>query len=189
MEKYFKNSKVLHGDCFVADYTNESNSKRGVVMSDVPFEDIEFFHLKKISNSNITYLAVNFEEYPAFIKGIQNCECVFNALTERGRSWILFLELKYCNPDNIDDYVFKAYSQMRATLGKLAVLRLVDTAAKNIYFVYASPGNSGKAPFGASVIDQNMVLQKYKEEGIQMLGVNQMLIATPQYLFQPKVVV
>lgn len=29
MEKYFKNSKVLHGDCFVADYTNESNSKRG----------------------------------------------------------------------------------------------------------------------------------------------------------------
>ncbi len=64
MEKYFKNSKVLHGDCFVADYTNESNSKRGVVMSDVPFEDIEFFHLKKISNSNITYLAVNFEEYP-----------------------------------------------------------------------------------------------------------------------------
>ena len=83
----------------------------------------------------MNYLAVNLEEYPAFIKGIQNCECVFNALVEQGKSWILFLELKYCDADNIEGYVFKAYSQMRETLGKLAVMQLVDVTAKNIYFV------------------------------------------------------
>ncbi len=189
MERYFNRAIVLTGDCFVADYTKDSESKRGVVISEEPFVDIDFFHLEKVSKGNVNYLAVNLEEYPAFIKGIQNCECVFNSLVEQGKSWILFLELKYCDADNIEGYAFKAYSQMRDTLGKLALMQLVDVTAKNIYFVYASPGNNDKIPFGASVIYQNTVLQKYRAEGIQMLGVNRMLIATPQYLFQPKVAI
>lgn len=183
MKKYFDKSVILNCDCFVADYTEISGSRKGVVISVDPFDDIAFFHLKKMKKEQqIPYLAVNLEEYPDFIKGTQNCECVFSSLKD-GKSWILFLETKYCSADNIEKHAYKAFSQMEATMNKLIKLNLVDISRKRVYFAYSVPGHDELSPFGSFTLSQNDVLTALKDSGVHPLPYNTVVIATPEYLF------
>ncbi len=186
MKEYFSKSPIFDGDCYVADFTDATESRRGVEISTNPFDDFPQFHLKKAGSGNISYLAVNFEKYPTFIQGIENCECAFSAISDCRRPWLLMLETKYCTADNIEGYTYKAYSQMYSTFSKLTSLNLVKPDERNIYFVYSVPGHSDKAPFGAFTISQNATLEKMESEGIHLLGNNTMLIATPEYLFSPR---
>lgn len=187
MRNYFNKSAILDCDCFVADYTEATDSRKGVEISTSPFTDIPFFHLKKISHGNILYLAVNFEEYPTFIKGIRNCECAFSSISDCRRPWLLMLETKYCAPENTENHAFKAYSQMHETLSKLESEKLLNRQERNVYFVYSVPGHDECIPFGAFTISQNDTLKAFEQQNIQLLGYNTMLIATPEYLFAPKV--
>lgn len=185
-EEYFEGSIRFSGDCYVADYTDRTDSKRGVEMSESPFDDIDSFHLKHNKNCHLEYIGVNFEHYPHFIKGIQNCECMFHALSDVNRPWTLFLEMKYCDYDNIEGYAFKAYSQMKDTFDRLTSLDLIDPNKRRLYFVYSIPEHEAKEPFGAFTISQNDTLKTYEESGIKLLGNNTMLIAIPSYLFEQK---
>ncbi|MDE6310503.1 MAG: hypothetical protein K2L96_01630 [Muribaculaceae bacterium] len=185
MINYFRNSAILNCDCYVADYTNSTGNARGVEISTSPFDDIDYFHLKKkISDQNLPYLAVNLEKYPAFIKGIENCECVFSSLSEAKKTWILMLETKYCEAHNIEDYTIKACSQMEETLCKLEKLNLTSRTQKRVYFAFSIPEHSDKAPFGAFTLSQDYGL-KMKEKGIHVLGYNTVLIATASFLQIP----
>jgi len=185
-EKYFAKSRRFAGDCYVADYTNMTGSKPGVVLSEQPLDDIAFFHLKKSTSANIEYIGVNFEEHPAFIKGIENCECMFMAVSNVKKPWLLMLELKYCSDDNIEDYAFKAYSQMKTTLDKIDNLYLIDSKKFNRYFVYSVPEHGDKSPFGAFTRTQNDTLRELEDKDLHLLGNNKMLIATPAHLLEPK---
>ena len=187
MKDYFSGSQILDCDCYVADYTESSCNRKGVVISLEPFSDISYFHLKKVNrNQSMPYLAVNLEEYENFIKGTQNCECIFSSMKDDGRSWLLFLETKYCDSGNIDRHAFKAYSQMWATMSKLVELHLIDLSRKRVYFVYSVPGHDDLSPFSNFVWTQNETLQKIQEAGVQPLPYNTVLIATPEYLFVPR---
>lgn len=186
MKTHFPIGKSFSSDCYVADYTNISGSERGVEISDKPFDDIEYFHLKKHTSGNINYWAINFEDYPDFIKGIQNCECCFDSVSDHGKPWLLFLETKYCEPQNIDNHSLKASSQMYDTYSKLIEDGVITPGSKTVYFNYSSPGNDELAPFKAFSYSQDSVLSKIKSDGIIMLGHNTLLIATPFHLFEPK---
>lgn len=130
---------------------------------------------------------MNFEEHPAFTNGIQNCECMFVSAHETKKSWLMMLEMKYCEETNIEGHTHKAFSQMNETLGKLISEGVIDKAAHRIYFVYSVPGHDKSIPFGAFTISQNETLKRFEEEGIHLIGNNTMLIATPSHLFEPKV--
>lgn len=188
MINYFDRSRIFEGDCYVADYTNCTNSRRGVEISETPFADIPFFHLKKQGRGNLRYLGISFEDYGMFIKGIDNCECCFSSLAECNKPWLMMLETKYCtNPDNIEGYVFKANMQMNETLTKMESLGLTDRKHHNVYFVYAVPGHDDEIPFGAFTLSQNDVLKALDESGIHLIGNNTMLIATASRLLVPPV--
>lgn len=188
MQTLFFNSQVLNSDCFVADYSEMTQNNRKVEISTKPFPDIASFHFEKRRQSdNIPYLAVNLEEYPNFIEGIENCECVFKALRNEGKTWLMFLELKYCKNENTEAHSFKAYSQMNATLSKLESLGVANRKEDNVYFVYAVPDHPDKEPFGAWTISQNDTLKVIESSGIHMLGYCRILIATPRFLFPPKI--
>lgn len=186
MKNYFCNSKVFDSDCFVADYTNISENRRGVEISDAPFQDIAFFHLKVARKGIVKYLAVNLEKYPAFVKDIDNCECVFSALAECRKPWLLFLETKYCLPDNIEGYTFKAFNQMNETLGRLIDEKLVRKEDRNVYFTYSVPEHTDRLPFGAFSISQNDTLKELEKSGIHLIGENILLIATASHILVPK---
>lgn len=178
---------IFEGDCYVADYTHDSKNEKGVVISETPFDDITYFQLRKVGRGKIVYQAINLENFSAFIKGIDNCECIFNALSECRRPWLMFLETKYVEkPENIDNYPVKAYTQMAETLGKLEEIGLVKPEERRIYFVYSSPPYSSYQPFGEFAISQNDYLKTLEEKGIILLGYNEMLILTPQYLRIPE---
>ena len=188
MKKYFCIQETWDCDCFVADYTNATDNKKGVVISKYPFEDIAYFHLKKINqNQNIRYIIVNLEEYPAFTKGAKNCECVFASVNEVSKPWVLFLETKYCDAKNIEGWTLSAIKQMKTTLSRLEEEGLIDRETHNIYFAYSVPGHDEDAPFGAFSVTQDMVLNMRIKEKITLFRHNTVLIATPQYLFEPKV--
>lgn len=184
MRSYFNRSPIFDCDCFVADYTNMTDSQVGVKISTEPFSDIPYFHLKKRSqHQHLPYLAVNLEDYPQFIENTQNCECVFSAVREEGKKWLLLLETKYCAPDNIEMHAFKAYAQMSATLSKLEKLELAGRSRQRVYFAYSVPGQDEKSPFGSFAISQNETLKSLQEEGIHLLPYNTVVVATPEYLF------
>lgn len=191
MENLFRAAKIFDGDCYVADYTEKTQDlpreeRKKVELSDVPFEDIEYFHLVKRGPGDISYQAVNLEEYPAVISGIENCECVFNSLTGSGRRWLMFLETKYCqNSGNIENYQNKAYRQMAATLGRLAELGAVRPEERRIYFVYSVPPFTECEPFYEFAEEPNETLRRLEDEGIMLFGYNSMLILTRQYLRRP----
>lgn len=41
MFRKFRHARMLEDDCFVADYTEYSNSRAGVVLAEEPFRDIK----------------------------------------------------------------------------------------------------------------------------------------------------
>lgn len=186
VEEYFSQSEILDCDCYVADYTDQTHNRRGVEISVIPFEDIDYFHLKKKhKNQNIPYLAVNLEHYPAFTKGIENCECIFYSMTNKPKSWVLLLETKYCqSSDKIEEYQTKTVHQMAETLRRMQEMEMIDEENYNIYFAYSVPTQSAFEPFYPFSFSFDFILQ-LREKGIKFYGYNNLLIATPQYLQIP----
>lgn len=81
MDRLFDHSLILDCDSYIADYSEATKDEKKVVISLEPLTDIAYFHLhKRNKNNRIPYLAVNLEEYPAFRKDIENCECVFKSI-------------------------------------------------------------------------------------------------------------
>lgn len=188
MLKFFKDAEIYDGDCYVADFTDQTDSERGVEFSREPFGKIDCFHLKKEGKLPVRYQAINIEEYGADFSKEDNCECVFNSLSPWEKPWLLFVETKYCHkPENIDNYSFKAYTQMYATMEQIEKLTDMRREERKIYFVYSVPPFSEAEPFGSFAITHNDILRMYdEEEGIIMMGFNTILIMSPTRLRKPR---
>ena len=202
MKDFFAKAVILDQDCYVVDLTRQSDNVLKVEILTSPYEDdlkyvvngvdkilkkeeIRYFCLKKKNrNQKLPYLAVNLENYPAFIKGIDNCECVFASLSECNKPWVLFLETKYCLEKNIKEYCKKAFSQMENILKKLENENLVDRNKKRIYFSYSAPGYDELAPFNSFIYTQDE-LTEIKKQGINLLYYNTILIAAGNALQAP----
>lgn len=187
MQQIFSGSSVKNKDCYVADYTHYNNGV-GVIISDEPFADVEYFHLMVAPADGLPYLAVNIEEYDSFKKGIQNCEAMFvsqKAEVNHPR-WVLFLELKYCREQKIEDYGPKAISQMDAVRQKLLDLGKLDRESHVIHFNYCSPNNSHHEPFDGFKDTQNATLSRVESDGVifharmELVAIDGSLIIEPE---------
>lgn len=181
----FRHARMLENDCYVADYTECTGSRTGVVLSEEPFEDIAAFQLKR-GKHRVRYVAVNLEQHPAFIKGIENCECFFASATPCKRPWMLFLELKYCKAHNIGSHTSKAISQMASVLRKLLEEEVIDAEDYRIYFNYASPANRRRQPFTHFIQTPATALDLIEQYNAYFLGFNQLIIASPQFIRSAK---
>lgn len=186
LKRRFHKARSLRHDCFVADYTEYTASQVGVVMSETPFDDIEAFHLQS-GRHPVSYLAVNLEEHPSFIKHIENCECFFLCTTPCDRPWLLFLELKYCKAHNIGSHAAKAIHQMACVLRKLVDENVIDADRYRIYFNYSSPSNNRRQPFTHFMHTPADVLDLIEQYDAYYLGFNHLIIAGPQFIRAPKI--
>ena len=182
----FRHARLLRDDCYVADYTEQSHSRRGVSMSGEPFDDIDAFHLRQ-GRRPVEYVAVNLEEHKAWVRGIANCECFFVSSARVERPWLLFLELKYCKAKNVGGHASKAISQMAAVLRKLADERVLDPDDYRIYFNYSSPANRRRQPFTAFMHTPADALDIVERYNAWFLGFNELVIASPQHIRSPKI--
>ena len=186
LKRRFHKARSLRHDCFVADYTEYTASQVGVVMSETPFDDIEAFHLQS-GRHPVSYLAVNLEEHPSFIKHIENCECFFMSTTPCDRPWLLFLELKYCKARNIGSHAAKAIHQMACVLRKLVDENVIDADRYRIYFNYSSPSNNRRQPFTHFMHTPVDILDLIEQYDAYYLGFNHLIIAGPQFIRAPKI--
>lgn len=186
LKRRFHKARSLRRDCFVADYTEYTASQVGVVMSETPFDDIEAFHLQS-GRHPVSYLAVNLEEHPSFIKHIENCECFFLSTTPCDRPWLLFLELKYCKARNIGSHAAKAIHQMACVLRKLVDENVIDADRYRIYFNYSSPSNNRRQPFTHFMHTPADILDLIEQYDAYYLGFNHLIIAGPQFIRAPKI--
>ena len=118
---HFNKYKSSNSDIFLADYTNQTKNldiKRGVeTYIGNPPTDINYFTVKNPSLIQVGY--IDFEN-SSFVYGNNQsrsqCECVLFPDNSTNKSWILFVELKYCsNPTNNATDLQKAIKQLYRT--------------------------------------------------------------------------
>lgn len=181
----FSHARLYAGDCYVADYSEATHSRTGVVLAEEPFADIEAFSLHGCRRP-VTYIGVNLEQHRAFIRGIENCECFFASAMPCQRPWLLMLELKYCKPRNLGNNSSKAIRQMASVLRKLEDEGIIDPRRYRIYFNYSSPANTRRQPFTNFVHTQSDALELVREANAYLFGFNELVIASGEFIRAPK---
>jgi len=183
--KRFSRARIYNSDCFVADYSEATHSRVGVVIAEQPFSDISFFTLSG-NRAPVKYVGVNLEEHPSFIRGISNCECFFASAMPCRRPWLLMLELKYCKPRNLGSHSSKAISQMASVLRKFIAEQVIDPDRYRIYFNYSSPVNRRRQPFTNFVHTQSEALSLLDEAHAYLFGFNELVIVSGEFIRAPK---
>lgn len=181
----FRSARYYSDDCFVADYSEATHSRAGVVISEREFDDIDCFTLRGC-RPKVTYVGVNLEEHPSFIRGIPNCECFFVSAEPCLRPWILFLELKYCKARNLGGHSTKAVTQMASVLRKLVSDNIINPADYRIYFNYSSPSNRKRQPFSNFLQTQSNALKLIRRSNACFFGFNELIIASGEFIRAPK---
>lgn len=190
IEKTFNDVMVCQGDIWVADYTEKTKAfakkedRKGVVIQETPFFDIEAFHLQ--NQSRIDILAVNFEHNKGFFpKGVHDCECMFRP-KKVGKGWLLLCELKYCKIDNICDNAKKAYGQLIDTWKLLDSKNLYDRKHCKVFLNISIPKhNFDLAPFSGFIANQDDHLD-FLKHNLHLLGFNTILAVNSGILLPPR---
>ena len=191
MDRVFSNAQLFNGDCFVADYSEQSKKtgeNKKVVLSSEELQDISTFHLR--NPRGIEYWGVNFEKNDAFFhtsgKKVRQCECMFVSKHAKHKAWACFIELKYCQSKNIESNSDEAYEQLFSTLSYLIQKGVLNKEDYRFYLNYSSPDHSNREPFFSFKFSPSERLKYRKEFGIQILGYNQVLILNEAYIQVPQ---
>lgn len=184
IKEFFSTAEEYGGDVYVADYTNATNSERGVEITDVKPEDIGSFHLK---NSNkINYWGVNFENEQHFFEGRKQCECMFTASKAKEKPWVLLLETKYCLEKNIVDNSTDALEQLLATRDILLEKQVITTPKSRFYLNISVP-EQNKEPFSSFRYSPSEIIDQLTGNRTFLLGYNSLLILNDVFIQVPKV--
>lgn len=188
MNNYFEKAKLFEADCYVADYTSQTENQRGVELSENPFTDIAFFHLA--NPATIAYWGVNFEEHASFFKDqvthktLSQCECMFVSQHAKKKAWVCLIEMKYCLEKNIEVNAQKAYDQLLDTLVYLKANGVLSDQTHRFYLNYSVPDHSNREPFTSFRFSPEELLV-YKRKGITLLGYNNVLILNEAFVKVP----
>lgn len=187
LRKVFANVQEFEGDVFVADYTQQTNSARGVEIAGMPFGDIASFHL--YNDGHLPLWAVNFEANKAFVPdGVSNCECMMRVKNvEKG--WWLLCELKYCLDKNIGVNADTAYAQLVDTWQLLVDKKVINKRRSHAYLNISVPDYSNRAPFVSFYSTQDEQIRWRKQNKIHLLGHNDVLVINAGILNVPQVTV
>ena len=183
LEVFFRNIQEFSSDIYAADYTQKTNSEKGIVINDVPFADIESFHLH--NTPKISLVAVNLEENNSiFSRGDKNCECLIR-VKDCNKGWILLCELKYCEEKNIVNNSDTAYNQLKSTWEVLVNKKIIAKKRVKSFFNISVPDYSNKAPFTSFGISQNEKIKWLEDNKIKLLGYNDVLVVNKGILNVP----
>lgn len=157
----FPNHQAMNGEAYVMDYTEATQSKQKVCITEKPPKDIAYFHL--MNPRKIAYWAINFEENPAVLKGFNQCECMFASSQSTSKGWVCLVELKYCKEKNIERNSESAFKQLCETLNRLVELSILDYQSHRIYLNISIPEHTHKEPFTAFQNTQDELLDLLHE--------------------------
>lgn len=184
-------SKKFCQDVFIADFTNYVNGDsdgsvpyKGVI---VDTEENGIIPSFLIHNKNgFPFFVVNNEHNLAVFKRpngtlVSQCECIiFAERNDNRRGWMIFLELKYCEPKNLYMNILKGISQLKTTCNYIIHEKNeFDGKQFKIYFVVSTPGTEPLDPFDAFYFNQDDILNLYEETGAKLMLANEVYVKTP----------
>ena len=171
-------------DIYIADYTDQTKDeeiKRTVeVHTELP-ADIEFFCLHNPSPIKIS--SVIFDNYSFVDEGGKTqtqCECVTFPSVTTNSSWILFLELKYCERKNAVNNLPKAKDQLLATYSYYKSKGIITK--KNISYLIAGFPKLIKVPFRNSTLTPALLTDLKRNENIILKIANEATIKSLEML-------
>jgi len=177
---------------FIADFTNyienhdaEIINKKGVV---VETEENGIIPSFAIHNENrCPFAVVNNEHNLAVFKRqdgslVSQCECIVYAeRNDNRKSWLFFLELKYCEAKNRHSNMLDGISQLKATCNYIfkETKELDADQFKKKYLVISTPGVEPLDPFDANYFSQDDMLTIKEDTGAMLKASNAAFIQTP----------
>ena len=191
MNQYFSEPNQLKSfskeeSAFAMDYTNQTDSYRGVDISNAPPTDINYFHLE--NRGKIEFWGVNFEKCGSlFEKKEENCECMFVAKRAKNLKMACLIELKYClnKERNLIENTAKAKSQLTNSLQVLLEKGILNTRDYKIYLNISIP-DSEKIPFTNFLMTTPDSICRAKDEGYTLWGYNKLRILNSSFLVAEK---
>lgn len=188
INKTFPNMPIHHSDLYVADYTQQTNSERGVEISEVAFADIESCHFK--NPNKIKFASINNEKHRNVFssddgKSVTQCDYMAVSLNAKKKGWICLVEFKYCMEKNVVDNAIGAYSQIRKTFDFLVSKSILNLDTHRIYFNVSIPDHSHKEPFSSFVFSQDEIIETKRKDKIHLLGYNELTIYNEGRLYFP----
>ena len=186
MNRYFSHISSHSSDFYIADYTQKTQSVKGVKISDMPFEDIKYC---TISNPRgIECWGVNFENNQSVFKLEETkeyapqCECMIASKNAKRKGWVCLMELKYCLEKNIESNSGDAFNQLIDCFNYMKIKGIIDLKTHRVYFNISIPDHSNKQPFINFSFSQNRILELKKTMSIQVLGFNKIKVLNEGYL-------
>lgn len=184
-------SEAYDGDIFISDFTNYANGPDsravpypGVVIERCANEIIPSFIV--YDENCFPFRVINNEHNPAVFRrqdGTKKsqCECIVYAdRKDKRRRWLFFLELKYCNPNNLYSNMLEGIGQLKATCKYiLEEKKELDGSLFKKYLIISTPGTEPLDPFDASYFNQDDILSIKEETGALLRASNAARIKTP----------
>ena len=193
MESLFNATQRFESDIYIGDYThyveeNPLTHKKGVVMSNLPLNDIASLHF--INHQHISVLGVNFEKNLGYFKDkggllASNCECMLVSDKARKRGWLILVELKYCGnePRTVMDNFTEALSQVRDTFIYLRdVKQLFDERDYRYIWVASMPEHDELIPFSQFYPSPERLLEYNDIYHVSLICANEIEIRTHQHI-------
>ena len=184
-------------DLLIVDYTEyhqkhplEKLPSDGVMFIETPDPRLGAFCI--LNPNHYPYKAINLESNPGLVTDengnvAKQCECICCAHRAEGRRWILLLELKYCDKDNIPDNMQNALHKLEKCYDFLNEKKhYFDEYPYNVYVCASHPEYETSEPFGSFIYNQNRLLE-LKEKSITLLYCNAVKVLTPEYLWESPV--
>ena len=180
MNRHFSNISSHSAHFYIADYTEQTQSVKGVEISDKPFDDI---HYCTINNPrSIECWCVNFERNRSVFKISETseyasqCECMIASKNAQKKGWVCLIELKYCLEKNVENNSENAFNQLVACFVFLKSKGIIDLKKHRVYFNISIPDHSSKQPFNSFSFSQDRILDLNKTKSVHFLGYNEIKV-------------
>lgn len=176
INKSFPDHKVIsHSvDIHIADYTDQTKNtsvKSAVkIMTSAP-TDIEYFSLRNPNGLEVGSVIFDSNSFIKNEGGSEpQCECVNFPFESDDKSWIMFLETKYCEFKNATSNVEKAKKQLIATHKYYKDKGIIGDS--QISYLIISLPQQDNTPFESFVMKPYQLSDLKRQEKIILRGVN-----------------
>lgn len=191
------NLDKITDDLLVVDFTefhknhpDEVIPSQGVTFIEQPDPRLGAFYI--LNPHHHPYSVINLEKNPDLVtdsKGnlVRQCECICRAHREKGKRWILLLELKYCSENNIQRNMQDALEKLDRCYDFLNDEKhFFDDPPHRVYLCASHPEHDTVKPFGEFIYNQDRLLG-LNDKGVKFLYCNAIKILTPEYLSKTEI--
>lgn len=131
-------------DLYIADYTQQTQSRRGVVIESTLPNDIYSFPIRNPNSVNICTVIFDGKSFVDGEDSLSQCECMGFANAEAtNHPWVLLLELKYCTRKNAKSNIIGATKQVFKTLEHLKAANVIS-GKQRCYLIVSLPNPSNQ---------------------------------------------